>query len=282
MPLSTHSRAEPASLPRPRIVRNVAFSDFDETYLAHNPTPERISARETLEDYLTEASERHGLLFGWVTGSSLASVMSKVRTHNLRALPHFLACSLGTELLFFDHGPARPDVGWRQRMPELEHLTALVDAAVRDLARQGIPLAPQERRDGESLVKSYYYRMRDPVSDAGNLAAVAETAARLSLGVNLSRCNPLSGDPEDCYDVDFLPEHCGKKAVAEYVCGAHGVSLSDAFAFGDSGNDLELLAVVGRGVLVGNCTPEARAGHPHQSERTYADAILLALKERLG
>lgn len=282
MPLSTHSPTETASLPRPRAVRYVAFSDFDETYLAHHPTPERVGARETLEDYLAEASELHGLLFGWVTGSSLASVMRKVRTHNLRTLPHFLACSLGTELLFFDNGTARPDAGWRARMPQLGHLTAQVDAAVLELAGRGILLDPQDCRDGDSLVKSYYYRMREPAADAGNLAAVAETAARLSLGVNVSRCNPLSGDPADCYDVDFLPEHCGKKAVAEYVCRAHGVSLSDAFAFGDSGNDLELLAAVGRGVLVGNCTPEARAGHPHRSDRSYADAILLALRERLG
>lgn len=84
----------------PRHVEAVAFSDLDETYLAHTPTAAGVADREALEDYLVEAAGRHGLLFGWVTGSSLPSVMSKVRAHRLRMLPHFIACSLGTELLW--------------------------------------------------------------------------------------------------------------------------------------------------------------------------------------
>ncbi|MGW1713547.1 HAD-IIB family hydrolase [Streptomyces sp. NPDC002156] len=270
-------RTEAAVLPLPRPVRTVAFSDFDETYLAHSATERERACREALEDYLVEAGEQHGLLFGWVTGSSLPSVLRKVRAHGLRTLPHFVACSLGTELLLSDAGEFRPDTGWQRRLPDAESFTRSAGTVVRELSGTGTSLEPQPGRAPDSLVKSYYYRSRDPRTDARNLAAVRDAAARGALGVNVSRCNPANGDPADCYDVDLLPRTCGKRQVVRYVCRKYGIDPADAFAFGDSGNDLEMLAAVGHGVLVGNCTEEARGRHPRVSDRCHSDAVLTTL-----
>lgn len=275
------SRTEAAVLTVPRPVRAVAFSDFDETYLAHSPTEYERLCREALEDYLVEAGERHGLLFGWVTGSSLASVLRKARAHGLRTLPHFVACSLGTELLLSDGGDLRPDPGWLRLLPDPESLASSVRAVVRELADSGVGLEPQPGRAPDSLVKSYYYRSRDPETDARNLAAVREAAARGAPGVSVSRCNPSAGDPADSYDVDFLPRTCGKRQIVRYVCRKYGIDPADSFAFGDSGNDLEMLAAVGHGVLVGNCTEEARGRHPRVSDRCYSDAVLTTLRTGL-
>ncbi|MEU8709135.1 HAD-IIB family hydrolase [Streptomyces sp. NPDC048565] len=268
-------------LPLPRPVRVVAFCDFDETYLAHAPTGRERLHREALEDYLPEAGERHGLLFGWVTGSSLASVLSKAAAHGLRTLPHFVACSLGTELLISDGGELRPDPGWLRLLPDAESLGRNAENVVRELSEAGVDLAPQPGRAPDSLVKSYYYRSRDPGTDARNLAAVRRAAARAALGAGVSRCNPSAGDPADSYDVDLLPLMCGKSQIVHHVCRTYAIDPADAFAFGDSGNDLEMLAAVGHGVLVGNCTEEARGRHPRVSDRSYADAVLSTLRTGL-
>nr|WP_255344967.1 HAD-IIB family hydrolase [Streptomyces avermitilis] len=257
----------------------MVFSDFDETYLAHSGTPEQVRSRQALENYLEDAGERHGLLFGWVTGSSLSSVLGKARRHGLRFLPHFIACSLGTELHVISEAGIQPEPGWQRRMLTTgEHLEGLAEEAFRELRTRGVPLVPQSCRAPGSRVISYYYFAQDPERDARQLALIRRTADRLSLGVNLSRCNPAAGDPDDCYDVDFLPRDCGKRHIVEYICRLYAVSEADAFAFGDSGNDLEMLTAVGRGLLVGNCTEEARARYPQVSARSHADAILSELR----
>ncbi|MFF3500224.1 HAD-IIB family hydrolase [Streptomyces sp. NPDC003247] len=281
MPPRTEGAPEATALPLPRPVRAVAFSDFDETYLAHSPTEGERACREALEDFLAEAGERHGLLFGWVTGSSLSSVLRKARAHGLRTLPHFVACSLGTELLLSDAGELRPDPGWQRLLPDADSLGRSAGTVLRELSEAGVGLEPQPGRAPDSLVKSYYYRSRDPEADARNLAAVRDAAARGALGVNVSRCNPAVGDPADCYDVDLLPRACGKRQIVRYVCRTYGIDPADAFAFGDSGNDLEMLAAVGHGVLVGNCTEEARGRHPRVSDRCHSDAVLTTLRAGL-
>ncbi|WP_392958378.1 HAD-IIB family hydrolase [Streptomyces sp. LN245] len=269
------------TLPAPATVRTVAFSDFDETYLAHENTPAQRHSRRTLEDYLADAGERHGLLFGWVTGSSLTSVLDKARRHGLRFLPHFMACSLGTELYVTGDAGMVPEPGWSRRLPAGEHIKGLAQEAVRQLRILDVPLVPQSCRAPDSRVVSYYYATQDPERDARRLALIRHTADRFLLDVNLSRCNPAAGDPEDCYDVDFLPRGCGKRNIVEHICRLHTVNTAHAFAFGDSGNDLEMLTSVGRGLLVGNCTDEARSRYPRVSGSRHTDAILFELEGAL-
>ncbi|MDF2272048.1 HAD-IIB family hydrolase [Streptomyces coacervatus] len=265
----------------PDTVHTVVFSDFDETYLAHASTPDQVSSRAALEDWLEHASRRHGLLFGWVTGSSLDSVLRKSDTHALRVLPHFMACSLGTELYAVDETGPRLAAEWQHSLPDAAYIRGHATRAVQELGALGVPLRPQLNRGPESRVISHYYRTRGPEQDAQNLALIRRTARRFSLGVYLSRCNPLTGDPDDCYDVDFLPGNCGKSQVVDYICRRYGVDPAKSFAFGDSGNDLDMLTAVGHGVLVGNCTEEARSLHPRVSTKSYADAILFELQEVL-
>ncbi|MFE2531600.1 HAD-IIB family hydrolase [Streptomyces sp. NPDC059371] len=275
------SRTDIPPLPALATVRTVAFCDFDETYLAHENTPDQQHSRRTLEDYLARAGARHGLLFGWVTGSSLTSVLHKARGHRLRFLPHFMACSLGTELYVAGDAGMVPEPGWTQRLPAAEHIRGLAQEAVRQLHALDVPLIPQTCRAPDSRVVSYYYATRDPERDARRLALIGHIADRSLLEVNLSRCNPAAGDPEDCYDVDFLPRGCGKRKIVEHICRLHGVNTAQAFAFGDSGNDLEMLASVGRGLLVGNCTDEARSRYPRVSGSRHTDAILFELEGAL-
>jgi kanosamine-6-phosphate phosphatase len=270
------------SLPVPSTVRCAAFADFDETYLAHAATAEQRRCLTELEGFLLEQSERSGLLFGWVTGSSVASVMSKVTRYRLGPLPHLLAASLGTELVFFRHGRAERDPVWAERMGPVAAFRKRATQLVGQLSQHGLSLVTQGTRGDSELVASYYYRSQSVVQDTRALRLMRSLAAEHGLGLNLSRCNPRAGDPADCFDVDLIPANGGKANVVRHVCAQLGLGPSRTFAFGDSGNDLEMLTSVGHGWLVSNCTAEARARHPRVSEHAYAAAILACLREHLS
>ncbi|MEU0198072.1 MULTISPECIES: HAD-IIB family hydrolase [unclassified Streptomyces] len=276
----------PAPSPALRLPDRVgwaAFSDFDETYLAHAATPEQRAHLAALEEYLLTDAVRHGLLFGWVTGSSAASVREKMARCGARVLPHFVAGALGTELTFFPDGVARPDPEWRQVLRDSGFDRARVERAVERLARHGVALSPQDTGHRTEFLVNYYFRsLGDPRRDQEGLGLVRELAAEYGLGLNISRCNPATGDPADCYDVDFLPPVCGKRNVVRHLCARFGVDPERTLAFGDSGNDLEMLAAVRHGYLVANCTPEARDRFPRVSPHPHTQALLHAFRHHLG
>ncbi|MFJ4816147.1 HAD-IIB family hydrolase [Streptomyces sp. NPDC088801] len=263
-----------------------AFSDFDETYLAHAATREQRAHLAALEEFLLTEAGDHGLLFGWVTGSSLASVREKMARCGARVLPHFVAGALGTELTFFPDGVARPDPEWRQLLRDSGFDRARVATAVDRLARHGVELFPQNAphtgNPTEFLVNYYFRSLGAPQRDEQSLDLVRDLAREHGFGLNISRCNPATGDPADCYDVDFLPPVCGKRNVVRHVCARFGVAPERTLAFGDSGNDLEMLGAVRHGYLVANCTPEARSRFPQVSPHPHTQALLTAFRHHLG
>ncbi|WP_086563030.1 HAD-IIB family hydrolase [Streptomyces africanus] len=270
-------------LPEPAVW--AAFSDFDETYLAHAATPGQRAQLAALEEFLLTEAVEHGLLFGWVTGSSLASVREKMARCGARVLPHFVAGALGTELTFFPDGVARPDPEWRQLLRDSGFDRDRVTKAADRLARHRVELFPQNAphtgNPTEFLVNYYFRSLGDPRRDERSLDLVRDVAREHGLGLNISRCNPATGDPADCYDVDFLPPVCGKRNVVRHLCARFGVAPERTLAFGDSGNDLEMLGAVGHGYLVANCTPEARSRFPQVSPHPHAQALLTAFRHHL-
>jgi kanosamine-6-phosphate phosphatase len=269
------------SLPELASVRRAVFCDFDETYLAHSPSGAQHRALAELERYLWKHCTPNQLLFGWVTGSSLASVMAKVQRYGLTVLPHFVASALGTQITFFRDGVAHPDDDWRVSLQASGYSSEAVAAAVAALAELGIALAPQTQITPSGFRHSYYHASRGADQDGEAIAQIRAVAAARAIGVNVSRCNPAAGDPAHCFDVDFLPTVCGKANVVAYVCRRFGVERSATLGFGDSGNDLEMLEAVGHGVLVGNSTAEARTRFARVSEYHYAEAILRTLRQHL-
>jgi kanosamine-6-phosphate phosphatase len=273
----------PPHLRLPDPVGWAAFSDFDETYLAHAASPGQRAHLAALEEFLLTEAVEHGLLFGWVTGSSLASVREKMARCGARVLPHFVAGALGTELTFFPDGVARPDPEWRQLLRDSGFDRDRVTRAVEDLARHGVELFPQDSGNRtEFLVNHYFRSLGDPRRDERSLDLVRDLAREYRLGLNISRCNPATGDPADCYDVDFLPPVCGKRNVVRHLCTRFGVAPERTLAFGDSGNDLEMLGAVHHGYLVANCTAEARGRFPRVSPHPHAQALLTAFRHHLG
>lgn len=80
-------------------------------------TEEQRADVKRLEAFVAEKSEAGQLLLGWVTGSSLDSVTSKMEKGGFHQFPHFIASNLGTEIVYTsDAHFGQPDTEWMKRL----------------------------------------------------------------------------------------------------------------------------------------------------------------------
>jgi hydroxymethylpyrimidine pyrophosphatase-like HAD family hydrolase len=94
------------------------------------------------------------------------------------------------------------------------------------------------------------------VFDGDDQAAYEQVRARVSgdftvVGGTLPGLGMASGE--------IAPAGVHKAAAIEVVLAALGLTMDDAIAVGDSGNDVEMLLACGVGVAMGNGTAEAKA-----------------------
>lgn len=250
--------------------RTLVCFDFDETYFPHACTPEQLRHLRRLEDFLEHHSHRFSTM--WVTGSSLETISKKMRRAELRYFPHRIASSLGTELYHVTAaGELELDSAFQLLFPS--DFSWRVEQVVNTLQHHGLEVKPQTNLGTSRWMHNYYYFGEAETE----LEYIQQVAQDEGIAVNVSRCNPLAGDPEGAYDVDFIPEGAGKIAVVDYVCTRYAFEVDTAYAFGDSGNDIGMLRRVGNGYVLGNGTEQAKREHHQVTEGAYADGILEVL-----
>ena len=78
-------------------------------------------------------------------------------------------------------------------------------------------------------------------------------------------------------DLDILPSAAGKGRAARFLAESWAIATDDVLAFGDSGNDAELLGSGFRGTAVANAFPELLAATDpdvYRSPKPFADGVL--------
>ena len=258
----------------------IVFCDFDETYYSHNLDRKKQQKLYELEDYLVQKSEKQQLMFGWVTGSSIESVLEKMEKANFRFFPHFIASDLGTEITYFSRQKfGLSDSDWDLRLEKTNFSIAKVQEIIQSLQEDYQMYLEAQTQLGSSRFKNnFYYKEQNKTIDEYNLSVIRKKAEQNGISVNINKCNPLAGDPEDSYDVDFIPFGTGKDKIVAFMLNKYGVSLGNSFAFGDSGNDLQMLKSVKHGYLVENATGEAKSFHSNVAMGEYSEGILNTLK----
>ncbi|GGE16230.1 kanosamine-6-phosphate phosphatase [Marinithermofilum abyssi] len=260
--------------------RHIVFCDFDETYYPHSMNGDRQHYLHELEDYIEKKANNGELMIGWVTGSSVKSVLDKMERGNFRFFPHFIASDLGTEITYFteDHFGKR-DSGWDSRLKNGNFSKGKSDEIIQLLQEKyQIYLRAQTQLGSSRYKRNYYYQEQNESVDEKNFLAIKTVAQQYGVAVNINRCNPLAGDPEDCFDVDFIPTGTGKDEIVRFMLNKYKVKPENAFAFGDSGNDLRMLKVVKHGYLVENATEEAKNAHAKIATGEYSIGIINTLK----
>lgn len=83
---------------------------------------------------------------------------------------------------------------------------------------------------------------------------------------------------------DINPLNGGKGNALREVAGYMGIDISQTMAFGDGGNDVEMIRTVGTGVAMGNATDELKAAADYVTTSVDDDGIARAVEyfERQG
>ena len=89
-------------------------------------------------------------------------------------------------------------------------------------------------------------------------------------GCRSARWNPLF--------TDVIPADGGKPVGIQKLLDACGIPLAQTMAFGDGGNDKEMLEAVGLGVAMGNAVPAVKAAADYVTADVDSDGILHALQ----
>lgn len=91
--------------------------------------------------------------------------------------------------------------------------------------------------------------------------------------------NQIPGEPR--INGETMAKGADKGTGIKQICEYYGVNLEDTIAFGDSGNDLPMLAVAGTAVVMGNAAPGVKACADVICESCAEDGIAHQL-ERMG
>lgn len=261
----------------------IIFCDFDETYFPHKIDKEKQQDIYELEDYLEQKSKSGDIQIGWVTGSSIESILDKMKRGKFRYFPHFIASDLGTEITYFsEHNFGEQDINWNSRINQ-DFSQEKMERMVKHLRENhNIFLNPQTQLGISRYKHNYYYQEQDEINDKNNLLAIELICKEHGVSVNINRCNPLAGDPEDSYDVDFIPIGTGKDEIVRFMLEKYKLGPENAIAFGDSGNDIKMLHAVEYGYLLQNATQEAKNAFPNISEDEYSKGIKMTLNKIIG
>ncbi|MEC0123482.1 HAD-IIB family hydrolase [Paenibacillus pabuli] len=260
----------------PAVAQYLIFFDFDETYYPHECLPEQLEMVYTLEKYLQQLARDLQVKIAWVTGSSFPQIQSKMNMAGMTQLPHFIASNLGTEMWEVNpDGQLITVPAWDKIISQSGFTRRTVEDLISQLKSLFNIVLHEQTQFGQSAYKmNYYYYAVSPDKTQYDISTIRHLAAQHGIGININQCNPKAGDPENAYDVDFIPIGTGKKAAVQFLMDYNQVLLTKTLAFGDSGNDIEMLQMVAHGYLLQNATAEAKLCHNNVAPYPYAKGIL--------
>ena len=257
----------------------ILFFDLDETLFDHNDREHKWF--HELESYINNLKEYYKLNYGIITGCNLAETQRKLESLEIRQLPDFVAVGFGTDIY---HHCVNNNFLQDKHWNDLHLKTfnkAVVNEIVRILDQRGIHLV-REKRSDNPLKESYYYTQaaqETTLSERIDLRLINLLAYKYNVKVIISRCNHNIRDPENAYDIDFIPITSGKEKVAQYLIKKFKIHKKNTFAFGDSENDLALLKSCTHGYAVDNATKNLKHYVKNVCPYDHAHGILAILQD---
>ncbi|WP_430449634.1 HAD-IIB family hydrolase [Rhodophyticola sp.] len=203
------------------------------------------AALHRLETWLRSHSDT---AFGIATGRSLHSAIDIIRQWDIPT-PQFLITSVGSEIYWIQDNAFREierESGW----PPLGRGAWDPDGIETTLERFDW-LEPQPKQEQRSFKRSYYLYEIDRCRDVRK--ALEEAGLEFELIYSHGRF------------LDLLPGGVSKGHAIHHVANRLSISPSDIWAAGDSGNDIHMLEMVGKPIIVGNHSSELAHLKSHQA-----------------
>ncbi len=215
---------------RPSATRYYLVSDMDGTLLG--------SGYEELSALSGWLSQRSDIGFVVATGRRPSVALTMLKKAGC-LLPEAIIGSMGSIIAPVEAGElANHDTDWVShnacrwdRAACAEALTDVAGLWLQSVSEQNALKLSYQANDGVEAVRSIKRRLGSHRLDA----TVVLSHERL---------------------IDVLPAGGGKAAAAIHYCTKRGIAPSRMIAAGDSGNDLDMLARLGRGIIVSNHTGE--------------------------
>lgn len=264
--------------PFPQQIEHLICSDLDETFLPFDDHKKSISGISTLEKLFMENMAKHPLIFGWITGSNLSAALAKTKDY-ITYLPHFIASSLGSEFYWIEDGEPVEPLAWKQLIEQSNYRKDNITEIMEKLHKKGIALISQSPDYQGKYKSAFYYRIKP--SQVEDFEHMQQLASAYSCKVMMNRSNPAAGDPANCYDIEFIPQCCGKGEVVDFLKKELHIATENCYAFGDSFNDFSMFSRVKHAFLVGNADPLAKMNHPEVLSENYCFGIATKLNELL-
>jgi sucrose-phosphate synthase len=182
-------------------------------------------------------SRRHDLIFGVATGRKLESAIETLKTWSI-AEPQFLITAVGTAV---HTNFGRLDESWKWR----KHIQfRWRPDRVRSLLASLSYLRPQELEAQSDHKISYYCENAGPHTIVDIKKLLRRNLLQARVIVSRNHC------------VDVLPVRASKGHALRFLATQWRVDLNNIFAAGDSGNDLDMMRGVVRGIVVANHSDE--------------------------
>jgi sucrose-phosphate synthase len=203
--------------------------------------------------------------FAIATGRTLLGTVEVIKKWDI-PVPTILITAVGTEIYYSDGknlANLTRDEAWEESWAK-DWQSSDILTALAPFPRLGLQPAT-EQREGKL---SYFLR------DESLVAEIEKALAGRDLGAEVVYSHGEF--------LDVLPEKASKGHAVEYVAGKLGVPMDRVAAAGDSGNDLCMLLLAGRPIVVGNHSdeldPETLPRQAYFAEKPHAEGIVEGLK----
>lgn len=250
----------------------IAFFDIDGTILRFGKTDLSAKTKEALNSL-----QQNGVKICIATGRPLITI-PKFEGVDFDVTVAFngSVCKAGEEIIL------------NQTIPSKE-----VDKIIENATNMGKPLAVATKSciatNGcdEPLREYLEIAKLEPTPIEEFEDALKEEVYQFMIGCEKSRWDELlEGTKEaliaawwDCA-VDIIPKASGKGKAIKKVAGYFGFSDEEILAFGDGGNDLEMLTQAGTGVAMGNAKDDVKAAADEVCKSVDEDGVYYYLKEK--
>ena len=261
---------------------DLVLCDFDGTLLKSDDT---ISARTV---QAIRAFTDCGGTFAVSTGRSFASIRQRLRDLGIRGDVPVLCCQ-GAVMRTAESGrtlyeiPLRTcdAVAFLQKAESLDQMCQFYTAdevyapSLNDRNREYFRInriqpvsvgkaSAYAEKCGEAILKLLC--VIDPADRARMLAAFAGQS-----GVKVFTSHPFL--------IEAVSEHAGKGNGLMRACDYFGIPRERSVAIGDEGNDVEMIAVAGLGIAMGNAVAEAKAAARYVTDTCDNDGVAKVLEK---
>ena len=260
----------------PSKVKYLVCSDMDETYIPFDEKNKLLGGVKELEHFMCTEGINKGIVIGLITGSNINSVIKKSKNYMSMSV-HFVCASLGSELYWVKDGTLVPSKSWGKAIIQSGYKKENIVTVLKLIQENNINLIRQTD-DYQGVYKdSFYYHVNNNMEN--DFQTIKDIAQKYHIKTSFTKCNPLAGDPENSFDVEFMPMCCGKDEAVSFLCNNLNITKDNTFAFGDSFNDFPMLKNVGKGFLVSNADPLAKDMWSNVLKEPYCKGITSILRE---